>query len=62
MGSAAVFGSITAYLLMSGGKPAEAAVHSTSNMKIADSTEKNVTPEDAPTLVSFDLRTGCRCS
>jgi hypothetical protein len=37
-------------------------VHSTSNMKIADSTEKNVTPEDAPTLVSFDLRTGCRCS
>jgi hypothetical protein len=62
MGSAAVFGSITAYLLMSGGKPAEAAVHSTSNMKIADATEKNVTPEDAPTLVSFDLRTGCRCS
>lgn len=53
MGSAAVFGSITAYLLMSGGKPAEAAVHSTSNMKIADSTEKNVTPEDAPTLVSL---------
>jgi hypothetical protein len=62
MGSAAVFGSITAYLLMSGGKPAEAAVHSTSNMKIADATEKDVTPEDAPTLVSFDLRTGFRYS
>ena len=53
MGSAAVFGSITAYLLMSGGAPAEAAVHSTSHMKIADATEKDVTPEDAPTLVSL---------
>ena len=56
MGSAAVFGSITAYLLMSGGQPAEAAVHSTTNMKIADATEKNVTPEDAPTLVSLRIR------
>jgi hypothetical protein len=53
MGSAAVFGSITAYLLMSGGSPAEAALHSTSHMKIADATEKDVTPEDAPTLVSL---------
>lgn len=53
MGSAAVFGSITAYLLMSGGSPAETALHSTSHMKIADATDKDVTPEDAPTLVSW---------
>jgi hypothetical protein len=53
MGSAAVFGSMTAYLLMSGGKPAEAALHSTTHMKIADATSIDVSPEDAPTLVSL---------